>query len=181
MWYGGEIANLNIFDRLQQRYQSNSWILAHGDLHPPYWICWTGTMGWGNCKQQHLRHTTTQMGSGYLPSNVKSAYIRDLHIAASLRVFWQSVLYFKRRMPVITPSERSVTRVSRTGPEHAGAVRLDAILFYFCFSFVRLFYVSFFFVLFWSLVLLQLIWWKKLLFEIKISSHTNKKSAGVVY
>lgn len=82
------------------------------------------------------RHTSTQMGSGFLPGNDKAAYVRDLQIALSIGKF-QAVSDLK--VGATNPTYYNVEKYSNTsfaygGPERGDAVQLslDAVLVCIC-------------------------------------------------
>ncbi|CAL9219560.1 unnamed protein product [Arabidopsis halleri] len=89
------------------------------------------------------RHTTTQMGSGYLPSSAKAAYMRDLEIVTNNRDFQPTddLIVGTTNPAYYDIKKSSNTSFSYGGPMHAGAVHIiiDSIVFYFCISLFLLF------------------------------------------
>lgn len=84
------------------------------------------------------RHTTTQMGSGYLSNSAKTAYMRDLEIVVNNRDFQpiDDFIVGATNTAYYDAKKSSNTSFSYRGPMHAGAVHiiLDSTIFFFCIS-----------------------------------------------
>lgn len=88
------------------------------------------------------RHTSTQMGSGYLSNNANAAYMRDLQVAVNISQFQPA---YDLVVAATNSTYYSITKLSDTsfaygGPEHAGAVRLSLDFLFYLYLTIFLFF-----------------------------------------
>lgn len=103
-------------------------------------VKWGGEVVNRNISDQH---TITQMGSGYLPSSAKAAYMRDLEIVVNNHDFQPT---YDLTVEATNPDYFNIKKTSNTsfsygGPDHGGAVHrsIDLVFLYFCLCLVLLF------------------------------------------